>query len=156
MPVCMCFSPHEYERTLCVCSMLVQGGGGVGKTFLVQCIVKHLRALATEQGLGPDKFVQVAAPTGTAALNVKGRTLHGLVSIPVMSGFQPLQGASLMNMQLKMEGLRYLLVDERSMVGRRMLGRVDSRMKQAFANELLLGGVSVVFLGENAVMLWAA
>jgi ATP-dependent DNA helicase PIF1 len=61
-----------------------------------------------------------------------------------------------MNMQLKMEGLRYLLVDERSMVGRRMLGRVDSRMKQAFANELLLGGVSVVFLGENAVMLWAA
>jgi hypothetical protein len=39
--------------------------------------VQFLRSVAVDQGTNPDKFVRVLAPTGTAAFNVKGMTLHG-------------------------------------------------------------------------------
>lgn len=72
--------------------MVVQGGGGVGKSYLVDCIVKFLRDLAVQHGLNPATFVQVAAPTGTAALNVHAKTLHSFGSLPVNGEFKPLKG----------------------------------------------------------------
>lgn len=129
--------------------MVVQGGGGVGKSYLVDCLVKYLREVAVARGEDPDKFVVVAAPTGTAALGVHGCTLHSLGSLPVNKEFKPLSGKPLHLMQIRVGGLTYLIVDERSMCGKIMLGRLDSRLKQGMASDLKMGGVNYIFLGDD-------
>ena len=51
--------------------MIVSGTAGTGKSYLIHC----LRLLLQHQ-------VVVAAPTGVAAFNIDGHTLHSLLSLP--------------------------------------------------------------------------
>ena len=51
---------------------------------------------------------------------------------------------------LNLERLRYIIIDEMSMVGRKQFGSVDQRLRQAFphyANEVL-GGASCILIGD--------
>ena len=54
-----------------------------------------------------------------------------------------------MALQQDCTGLSYIIVDERSMVGRVMLGRVDARLQEGMGKPLLYGGVNVVFLEDD-------
>ena len=51
--------------------MIVSGTAGTGKSYLIHC----LRLLLQRK-------VMVAAPTGVAAFNIDGHTLHSLLSLP--------------------------------------------------------------------------
>ena len=64
--------------------MVVSGTAGTGKSYLIQCLLK-------------DRLC-VAAPTGVAAFNVDGYTLHSLLSLPV-KGDKPLEGKRLQTIQ---------------------------------------------------------
>ncbi len=75
--------------------------------------------------LRPDE-VFVAAPTGKAANGVGGVTLHSLLHL-----MKDLAGAQLRLLQTKYKSIRYLIVDEYSMVGCKLLKRIDSRLRQA-------------------------
>lgn len=54
--------------------VFVSGGAGVGKSFLTKAIVAYLQ-LFTSKTLNTNPVV-VCAPTGTAANNINGETLH--------------------------------------------------------------------------------
>ena len=53
----------------------------------------------------------VAAPTGVAAFNVDGYTLHSLLSLPVMGDFKPLEGKRLQNVQEMLASVEYIIID---------------------------------------------
>lgn len=55
------------------CNLFITGPGGVGKSKTVKTIVEQLRARG--------KKVAVVAPTGIAALNIKGKTIHSWAGI---------------------------------------------------------------------------
>ena len=74
--------------------------------------------------------MHVAAPTGVAAFNIEGHTLHSLLSLPVKGDFKELQGEQLHQMQQSLADMEYLIIDEMSMVGRKFLGQVDQRLRQ--------------------------
>ena len=81
-----------------------------------------------------------------------GETLHRTLSLPVpLTGELPnLTGKQLQALQARLDGMRLLIVDKMSMVGRKLLRAVDLRLRQAFphqANEPF-GGVSVCLLGD--------
>ena len=57
-------------------NVFITGGAGVGKSFLTREAVSYLEK---EQ----DKTVAVLAPTGVAALNVNGQTLHSWAGIGI-------------------------------------------------------------------------
>ena len=61
--------------------LIVSGTAGTGKSYLIHC----LRLLL-------DHRVRVAAPTGVAAFNIEGHTLHSLLSLPVKGDLKQLQG----------------------------------------------------------------
>ena len=81
---------------------VVKGTAGSGKSHVIKamesvCEVIHPGCtLVTSEGIPSSGSVCVAAPTGTAAFNVHGRTLHSLFNLPhdEKTEFVPLTGKS--------------------------------------------------------------
>jgi len=65
--------------------LFLSGGAGVGKSTVTNVLYQALdRYLNTIPGENPDNIkVLKAAPTGKAAFNIKGNTLHSAFKIPV-------------------------------------------------------------------------
>ena len=55
---------------------------GTGKTYLINAIRSRLQELA---GTGSKSPVVVLAPTGVAAFNINGATIHSKLSIPIIN-----------------------------------------------------------------------
>ena len=119
--------------------MIVSGTAGTGKSYLIHC----LRLLLQDQ-------LRVAAPTGVAAFNVEGHTLHSLLSLPVRGDFKDLEGERLNKLQQSFLHIKYIIIDEMSMVGRKTLGQVDNRLRQAFPHHAqeVFGRCSCLLFGD--------
>ena len=65
--------------------ILLTGGAGVGKSFLLKCITAYLLKTLKYHGQDYSKqpSVKVTASTGKAATNINGTTLHSAFSLPV-------------------------------------------------------------------------
>ena len=59
--------------------MFISGVGGTGKSFLIEAIKLLVRKIWPSN----DLTVAVAAPTGLAAFNVGGLTIHRLFQLPI-------------------------------------------------------------------------
>ena len=103
--------------------MIISGTAGTGKSYLMKCLKKLL-----------GDHLCVAAPTGGAAYNVHGYTLHSLLGIPISGDFRDLKGQRLSILQESLAGVDYLIIDEIFMVGRKLFGQIDSRLRQAFSH----------------------
>ena len=119
--------------------MIVSGTAGTGKSYLIHCIRLLLQ----------DK-VRVVAPTGVAAFNIDGSTLHSLLSLPVKGDFKDLEGEHLNKLQHSLQNMEYLIIDEISMVGRKLFGQIDKRLRQVFPQHSceILGGFSCLLFGD--------
>ena len=60
--------------------ILVMGTAGTGKSFLIRAIRGRLRNMA---GNGCKSPVLVIAPTGVAAFNINGSTIHSTLCLPI-------------------------------------------------------------------------
>ena len=74
----------QHEHNECHCEfkplqMFVSGVGGTGKSFLIQTI----KALVNNIWPSNDLTCAIAAPTGLAAFNVGGVTIHRLFQLPI-------------------------------------------------------------------------
>ena len=117
--------------------MIISGTAGTGKSYLIHCLRLLLR-----------NKVHVVAPTGVAAFNVQGNTLHSFLCLPTRGEFKDLQGEPLNRLQQSLAGMQYMIIDEISMVGRKMFGQIDRRLCQVFphhSNEPF-GGCSCLIL----------
>ena len=119
--------------------MIVSGTAGTGKSYLIHC----LRLLLQRE-------LVVAAPTGVAAFNIDGHTLHSLLSLPTRGEFKDLEGERLTKLQQSFSEVKYLIIDEMSMVGRKTFGQVDRRLRQAFPHNVqeVFGGCSCLLFGD--------
>ena len=95
--------------------------------------------------------VQLTAPTGTAAYNIKGHTLHSVLNIPIRMKlpYQPLDENKLNTLRAKFERLQILVIDEISMVDKKLLAYINGRLKQIKGSRnKLFGGVSILAVGD--------
>ncbi|XP_044714645.1 PIF1-like helicase domain-containing protein [Hirsutella rhossiliensis] len=90
------------------------------------------------------------APTGVASNQIQGSTIHSLLRLPVGGTFTDLPPADAAALQSRLRHIKYLVIDEKSMLGLEQLARIDSRLRQAFPQRNLefFGGVSVVLVGD--------
>lgn len=116
--------------------LFITGRAGAGKSVLL----RHFRENTT-------KKVVIAAPTGIAALNVKGQTLHSLFKLPPQlfrkGSLQPNPRAC----QL-LKRIDTLVIDEISMVRADLLDAVDERLREATKKDMPFGGVQVIMFGD--------
>ncbi len=138
-------------------NLFLTGRAGTGKTTFLKYIREHVR-----------KRCAVVAPTGVAAINAGGETIHSFLQLP-FSPFVPgsaggfgsqLSGAEdkhslLANLKLRdtklrlLRKLELLIIDEVSMVRCDLLDAMDLVLRHVRKNwSRPFGGVQVIFIGD--------
>src|SRR5688572_10318458 len=96
------------------------GIADIGKSYLIKTIRTRLHTIAGKNGKLP---ILVITLTGVAAFNINGLTIHSILFILIMKDKKyELNGNRLKQLQERLENVSYFIIDEKSMVGRRMLG----------------------------------
>lgn len=137
--------------------IFLTGKAGTGKTTFLRHIVQHTH-----------KNTIVAAPTGIAAINAGGVTLHSLFQLP-FGAFIPKVDANNFNENIQLnnpatlmkniklqknkrkmlEELELLIIDEVSMLRADLLDAIDTILKSVKRNRYTpFGGVQLLFIGD--------
>jgi hypothetical protein len=137
-------------------NLFLTGKAGTGKTTLLREIIKTTH-----------KNVVVVAPTGIAALNAGGVTIHSMFQLP-FGGFIPdntapqfsdyvkFESKSTLGRHFKMSGLKkavirnmeLLIIDEVSMLRADLLDGIDFMLQSIRKKRMPFGGVQVLFIGD--------
>jgi DNA replication protein DnaC len=135
-------------------SVFLTGKAGTGKTTFL----KHIRSVT-------HKNTVVVAPTGVAAINAGGMTIHSFFQIPpavflpesqqydgnvrVLNRTTLFQQHHISNNKLEMfRELELLIIDEVSMVRCDLIDLIDVILRHARRSAQPFGGVQVLFIGD--------
>lgn len=132
--------------------LFLLGTAGTCKTRAVRTALQEIYRLLDSYGLSVD-FVRCAAPTGTAAFNMRfnATTVHRLIRWTNLRRFDEIGNPDLLAaLQAHLGQTCLVFLDEVSMIGRTMMGRIDSRFRQGKATDETLGGVGCVGVGGPA------
>ena len=127
----------------------VVGCGGCGKSLIINTIITIIRELTN-----CNSSVKVAAPSGAAAHNVGGCTLHRLLGINVQIPWQSLNKAKREILNDKLKDLLVFMLDERSMLSSHVAFGAEEHLRECAYNghnaRERWGGVPVViFFGDD-------
>ena len=124
-------------------SIFITGKAGTGKTMLLKQIAEELR---------PYKRIAICAPTGVAAKNAGGQTIHSLLGLPI-SIYIPghrLGGLYRLSIedQMLIRSLDILIIDEVSMVRCDVMDMMDDVLRHYRHNDKPFGGLQVIMFGD--------
>lgn len=138
-------------------SVFLTGKAGTGKTTLLRKIIETTH-----------KNVVVVAPTGIAALNAGGVTIHSMFQLP-FGGFIPdtifqndfsnnikFENKNTLRRHFRMNGIKkaviqnmeLLIIDEVSMLRPDVLDAMDFMLQSVRKKKVSFGGVQVLFIGD--------
>ena len=100
--------------------MTLCGVAGSGKSTLINTLVTAIRKITQKTN-----SVYVCGPTGSAAFNAGGETIHRLFGIKTRLQKAALSAEALKALVVKLEDTVALIVDERSMVSALLLGTME-------------------------------
>lgn len=131
--------------------VFVTGGAGTGKSHLIKCIYYEAnRLLATLSDNPDDLSVLFTAPTGAAAFNINKLTIHSALGIfKTLSADHAILSEDKKNsLRSKLKNLQILVIDEISMVNKRLLFFVHERMRQINNNDMIMNACTEPILIE--------
>ena len=136
--------------------LFLSGPGGVGKSHVIRLIHTDTRKLLPlSNTIKPsDLTVLLTAPTGVAAFNIEGMTIHSALLLHTQQGSKDsgqLSFEKLNSLRSKFENLHLLIIDEVSMVGADMLLNIHRRLdeiKGISGDNIWFGNVSVLAVGD--------
>lgn len=127
-------------------SVFLTGKAGTGKTTFLRKLKKETK-----------KQIAIVAPTGVAAINAGGTTMHSFFQLPFNPFIPTVEGRRNLIEKMKMQGnrrkvlqeLELLVIDEISMVRADVLDAVDTILRHVrYRNNEPFGGVQVIFIGD--------
>lgn len=123
-------------------NLFVTGGGGVGKSLVIEEMVKQLRAAG--------QMVAVTAMTGIAAVAISGTTLHSFAGIGLgdKTDEELRQRAKSRRLRDIWSSVDVLIIDEVSMLLPDFYVKLDSVARVARNCKDPFGGLQVVFVGD--------
>ena len=127
----------------------INGQGGTGKSVLINTIVSVLRRFSNNNNI-----VFASAPTGTAAFNVNGQTIHSLTGQGCEEEEKPASKAKLTDLKNQFFNTLVLIIDERSMISSSLLAKTESIVSRTLfqgraSTKHSWGGIPVVILAGD-------
>ena len=145
---------QQHEANECSCDltplrMFVNDVGGTGKSFLIETVKSLVHDLWTSD----DLTCAVAAPTGLAAFNVGGITIHRLFQLPIehegkTAGYWALPRSSQKMMRTTLRSVKIIIVDEVSMVSSLNFAYMHLRLEELFGSQDWFGSKNMLFVGN--------
>ncbi|CAM4986460.1 unnamed protein product, partial [Rotaria socialis] len=124
--------------------MCIPGCGGTGKSQLIRALTKYFFITKRTQ------MMRKLAPTGIAAAEIDGMTIHSFLGEQRNSGKARTIKPGDSKIEKEWSLVEYLLIDEISMVGLTLLAklnRIISAAKHADP-QVPFGGINVIFFGD--------
>ena len=115
----------------------VMGSGGTGKSYIINTIIAMVRSITSS-----NDTVQVAAPSGSAAFNVQGSTIHNLLGVRVSHPEKGLTENNKARLLDQLERLLVLIIDERSMISSKVLAAAERNTREC------------IYHGQNSTEIW--
>ena len=138
--------------------LFLSGGGGVGKSHTLMAIYHGILHTLRDAGQDPtDVCAILTAPTGTAAFNIGGMTIHSALCLPVKEKrmkqqpyYMQLSNDKKNTLKVKLQHLRVVIIDEVSMVGAQTLISIHKRLQEIkdSKSDVPFGGVSILAVGD--------
>lgn len=125
-------------------NLFVTGSAGTGKSYVLNLIVEQIQKTCGNE------VVKVCAFTGAAAILVNGQTIHSTFKLNVTSarGKKP-EFKKLTEYHFhEWRPVRFLIIDEVSMVSYETLNKIDQRLQQLKHNSHVFGGLNVLLFGD--------
>jgi len=131
---------EAFKRVLSGENLFIGGSGGVGKSFLVRHIIEKLG----------DSTV-LLGPTGIAALNIGGATIHSVFKFPL--GILTKRDMSRVHQKVhdlfdKKGPVKRIIIDEISMVRSDLFKAIDQQLRKARRLNVPFGGLQVIVVGD--------
>ena len=130
--------------------VFVTGGAGTGKSYVIRAMREHIER--SVQGSDQVHGCMVMAPTGVAAFNIEGLTIHRALSLQVEHGRSAhhlhLTALALRDLRQLWRGVHTIIIDEVSMVSYEVLQPIHHRLCEIFANDDIFGGLNVIAVGD--------
>lgn len=118
--------------------LFISGKAGTGKSTLLKEFISRKT----------NKKFAILAPTGIAAMNVRGSTIHSFFKFP------PLYLGDIQSFYRKaptlkvLRNLEMLIIDEISMVRVDLMDAIDRSLRQNRNENIPFGGVQIIFIGD--------
>ena len=131
-------------------AVLVPGGAGSGKSATINILKQWVHLTLQNAGDDPNMpYILVTAPTGAAACNVKGQTLHTAFSFHFGNNYLSLSDKLRDVKRCQLQHLKFVIVDEKSMVKADMLYQLDRRLREITQKtDEFMGGVALFCFGD--------
>ena len=131
--------------------MFITGGAGTGKSHVISVIKEHLE----RTHIGAGNACVLMAPTGVAAFNILGLTIHRALNLPVEHGnstsYRKLGAERLKDLRQSWKNVNTVIIDEISMVSYKTMSFIHKRLteiKGTDDTEVLFGGLNIIAVGD--------
>ena len=130
--------------------LTVLGGAGSGKSAAINVLKQWIHIILQSPGDNPDcPYLIVAGPTGTAAANIRGQTLHTAFGFSFGNEHYSLSDKKRDEKRTLLKNLRAVIIDEISMVKSDMLYQLDMRLREVTQKpDKIFGGVAIFDFGD--------
>lgn len=123
---------------------------GTGKTHTLNQLINYFKSSNQRH------LLRVVAPTGCAALNLNGSTIHSLINKKpsnkaAVEKDLVISKTSKSILENQLKNCHYLILDEFSMCGASLLGQLHNAIcaaKNCTDTSIPFGGVNVIFAGD--------
>ncbi len=131
--------------------LFISGGAGTGKSFVIKVIAEHVRRVT-----GQHTSSILMAPTGIAAFNIEGTTIHSTLKIPFSNSemykvCSPLPADQIADLKRRFRFVTTIIIDEVSMLSYRLLFHIHTRLneiREIHDPDIKFGGYDIICIGD--------
>ncbi len=119
-------------------NIFITGKAGTGKSTLLSFFIEQT-----------EKDLAVLAPTGVAAINVNGETIHSFFKfMPGINLNEAMKKGKQQRKNALYKNLKTIIIDEVSMVRADLMDCINGFLQAARGNNQPFGGVQMIFIGD--------
>ena len=117
---------------------------------MIEILLSHLAKAAAEYGRSNP--VVRYAPTSIAVFNITGRIVYNLFRLNPSSMDAKASSAIISQLQYELKDIKYIIINEKSILSLLFLSQVESRCRKAKPNysNIPFGSINVILFGDFA------